>query len=128
MEKVSRRELLQGAGALVATTALGGFAVKEGVVHAMNDGAAGLPPTHQWIRSVRMMIAEAYAPPFYPSLDYGPKKALALARRLNCEALRYPTYSYVAFFPTRTKLPRHPELGGGAIPSARRWIYFTKRG
>jgi hypothetical protein len=57
------------------------------------------------------MIAEGYAPPFYPSLDYEPEKALELAHRLNCNAIRYPTYSYVAYFPTQTKLPHHPELG-----------------
>ena len=49
---------------------------------------------------------------FIPRLDYEPKKALALCRRLNCDAFRYPTYSYVAFFPTKTKFPHHPELGG----------------
>ena len=136
MEKVSRRELLQGAGALVATTAeiprrllhlgmtlggagagsaetaLGKSGVKEGVAIPTNEGAAGLRPDFEWIRTARLMIAEGYAPPFYPSLDYEPKKALALARRLNCEALRYPTYSYVAFFPTKTRFPHHPELGG----------------
>jgi hypothetical protein len=111
MEKVSRRELLQRAGAVAATTALGGFALEEGVANAINEGAAGARPAFEWIRSARLMIAEGYAPPFYPSLEYDPEKALALTRRLNCDALRYPTYSYVAFFPTKTKLPQHPELG-----------------
>jgi hypothetical protein len=112
MAKVSRRELLQRAGAVAATTALGGFTLKEGVAHAIDEGVAGARPAFDWIRSVRLMIAEGYAPPFYPSLDYEPEKALAIARRLNCDAFRYPTYSYVAFFPTKTKLPHHPELGG----------------
>jgi hypothetical protein len=111
-EKVSRRELLHRAGALAATTALGGFAGREGVAMAINEGAASARPAFEWIRSARLMIAEGYVPPFYPSLDYEPEKALALARRLNCDALRYPTYSYVAFFPTQTRLPHHPELGG----------------
>ena len=111
MEKVSRRELLQRAGALAATTALSGFALEEGVAKAINEGAAAARPAFEWIRSARLMIGEGYAPPFYPSLDYDAEKALALARRLNCDALRYPTYSYVAFFPTQTKLPHHPELG-----------------
>ncbi len=111
-EKVSRREVLQRAGAVAATTALGGFARREGVARAIDEGAEGSPPDFEWIRSVRLMIAEGYAPPFYPSLDYDPKKALALARRLNCDAFRYPTYSYVAFFPTKTRFPHHPELGG----------------
>ena len=111
MKEFSRRELLRRAGALAASTALGGFAVKEGVAQASNE-AAGLRPGFEWIRSTRLMIAEGYVPPFYPSLEYEPKKALALARRLNCDAFRYPTYSYVAFFPTKTRLPHHPELGG----------------
>jgi len=136
VEKVSRRELLQragilaasagmprhlrlmgmklgGAGAGSAETTPGGSRVREGVVLPAGEGAAGLRPDFEWIRTVRLMIAEGYVPPFYPSLDYDPKKALALARRLNCDAFRYPTYSYVAFFPTKTRLPHHPELGGG---------------
>ena len=112
VEKVSRRELLQRAGVVAATTALSGFALGEGVAKPINEGAAAARPAFEWIRSARLMIAEGYAPPFYPSLDYEAEKALALARRLNCDALRYPTYSYVAFFPTKTKLPHHPELGG----------------
>jgi hypothetical protein len=112
MAKVSRRELLQRAGAVAATTALGGFTLKEGVAHAIDKGVAGARPAFDWIRSARLMIGEGYCPPFYPSLDYEPEKALAIARRLNCDAFRYPTYSYVAFFPTKTKLPHHPELGG----------------
>jgi hypothetical protein len=112
MEKVSRRELLQRAGALAGVTALDGFALKEGVAKPTSEGVASARAAFEWIRSARLMIAEGYAPPFYPSLDYEPEKALAIARRLNCDALRYPTYSYVAFFSTQTKLPRHPELGG----------------
>ena len=111
MEKVSRRELLQRAGAVAATAALSGFALEEGVAKPINEGAAAARPAFEWLRSARLMIGEGYAPPFYPSLDYEAEKALALARRLNCDALRYPTYSYVAFFPTKTKLPHHPELG-----------------
>jgi hypothetical protein len=111
MKKVSRRELLQRAGAVAAATALGGFALEEGVAKPVNEGVDATRPTFEWIRSARLMIAEGYAPPFYPSLDYEAGKALALARRLNCDALRYPTFSYLAFFPTKTRLPRHPELG-----------------
>jgi len=112
MKGISRRELLQGAGALAASAAWGGLAVKEGVAADSNEAARELRPAFEWIRSTRLMIAEGYVPPFYPSLEYEPKKALALCRRLNCDAFRYPTYSYVAFFPTKTKFPHHPELGG----------------
>ena len=57
------------------------------------------------------MIAEGYAPPFFPSLDFEPKKAIEIARQLGCNAFRIPSFSYVAYFPTKTKLPRHKELG-----------------
>jgi hypothetical protein len=70
-----------------------------------------IPPLPDWVRSIRLLIAEGYAPPFYPALDYDSKKAVAIARELGCNALRFPSFSYVAYFPTRTKLPRHPELG-----------------
>jgi hypothetical protein len=70
-----------------------------------------LPASFEWIRSVRLMIAEGYAPPFFPSLDYEPKKAVAIAQQMGCNAFRFPSFSYVAYFPTKTKLPRHKELG-----------------
>jgi hypothetical protein len=111
-ERISRRELLQRAGAMAATTAWTGLSGDPGFAEAVFEGAAAAPPGFEWIRSVRLMIAEGYAPPFFPSLDYDPKKAVELARKLNCNAFRYPTFSYVAFFPTKTKLPHHPELGG----------------
>ena len=75
MEKVSRRELLQRAGAVAATTALSGFALEEGVAKPINQGAAAARPAFDWIRSARLMIGEGYAPPFYPSLDYEAEKA-----------------------------------------------------
>jgi hypothetical protein len=110
MEKISRRQLLQwaSAGATVATL---GTNAGYSVSLPPREVSPPLKPSFEWMRSVRLMIAEGYAPPFYPSLDYDPKKALEVARGLNCNAIRYPTYSYVAFFPTRTKLPHHPELG-----------------
>jgi len=110
MEKISRRELLQRASAGAAFATLG---TNASYIAALppREVSPFLKPSFEWIRSVRLMIAEGYAPPFYPSLDYEPEKALEIARRLNCNAIRYPTYSYVAYFPTRTKLPHHPELG-----------------
>jgi hypothetical protein len=92
VERVSRRELLQRAGAVAATTALSGFALEEGVAKPINEAAAATRPAFEWIRSARLMIGEGYAPPFCPSLDYEAEKALALAHRLNRAALRYPTF------------------------------------
>ncbi len=110
MEKISRRQLLQRASAGAALVTLG-TNVSYTATSAAREVAPAFKPSFDWIRSVRLMIAEGYVPPFYPSLDYDPEKALALARRLNCNAFRYPTFSYVSFFPTKTKLPHHPELG-----------------
>jgi hypothetical protein len=111
MERISRRELLQRAGWGVAGASLGGFAAPVSQTAADAGSAPLLKPSFKWMQSTRLLIAEGYAPPFYPSLDYDPEKALAIARRLDCDSIRYPTYSYVAFFPTKTRLPHHPELG-----------------
>ncbi len=106
MSGFSRRELLQGAGALTLGTALTGLRPRLG--YALPDEFK--KPLPEWVRSTRLMIAEGYCPPFYPSLDYDPAKAVALARELGCNAFRFPSFSYVAYFPTRTRLPRHTEL------------------
>ena len=104
---LSRRKLLQGAGALAAGTSLQRLHARLGI--ALPDGSVSQVP--DWVRSIRLLIAEGYAPPFYPALDYEPKKAVAIARELGCNAFRFPSFSYVAYFPTQTKLPRHRELG-----------------
>jgi hypothetical protein len=111
MHGLSRRELLQTAGTLAAGAALGGLGSKAGAAMPNLGPESPLPASFEWVRSVRLMIAEGYAPPFYPSLDYEPKKAIEIARQLGCNAFRFPSFSYVAYFPTKTKLPRHPELG-----------------
>jgi hypothetical protein len=66
---------------------------------------------YEWICSARIVIAEGYNPPFYPSFDYEPEKALDIALQLNADSIRYPTASYYAYYPTKTKYPVHPELG-----------------
>jgi hypothetical protein len=113
MKKVSRRELLQCAGT-VAATAIGSheeLAAPRPVFSSAGAAGAVDEASFDWIRSIRLLIAEGYTPPFYPCLDYDPEKALAIAQRLHCDSIRYPTFSYVAYFPTKTKLPHHPELG-----------------
>ncbi|HTA79675.1 MAG TPA: alpha-amylase family protein [Terracidiphilus sp.] len=107
MIELSRRELLQSAGAIAAGTTLRRLQTRMGI--GLPDGV--LPSAPEWVRSIRLMIAEGYCPPFYPALDYDPKKAVEIARELGCNALRFPSFSYVAYFPTKTKLPRHQELG-----------------
>ncbi len=92
---LNRRELLETAGFLIAAS-------------GRTDAAAA--DSDQWIRSTRILIAEAYNPPFYPSLDYDAAKAVKIARELNADAIRYPAASYYAYFPTKSGYPVHPEL------------------
>jgi len=77
-----------------------------------SQAAPAAMSTYEWIRSPRILIAEAYNPPFYPALDYRAEKAVGIARELNADALRYPSASYFAYFPTRSGYPIHPELKG----------------
>ncbi len=97
---LNRRELLQSAGLLLAGSQLS------------QPAAAETSSAHDWIRNTRTLIAEAYNPPFYPSLDYDPEKALKIARELNADSLRYPAASYFAYFPDKSGYPVHPELKG----------------
>jgi hypothetical protein len=96
----SRRDLLKAAGFLVAGAA------------PLDAAAASQSPAYAWIPRARTLIAEAYNPPFYPSLDYEPRKAVHIAQELNADSLRYPAASYYAYFPTRSGYPVHPELHG----------------
>lgn len=108
-ERITRREILRRAGVLASAGALGN-PLRTPTAQPTPSGASS-SSTAEWLRSARLMIAEGYCPPFYPSLDYEPEKALAAARQLSCDSIRYPTFSYVAYFPTKTKMPRHPQLG-----------------
>ena len=78
---------------------------------SVGEPAAGLPVS-EWMQANRTLIAEAYNPPFYPSLDYVPAKAVRIALDLNCDSMRYPSASYYAYFPTKSGYPIHPELKG----------------
>ena len=84
MNQLTRRELLQSAGVLLVTPQL----------RAALQPAAAPSSAYEWIRSTRVLIAEAYNPPFYPSLDYEPEKAVRIAQELNADSLRYPVASY----------------------------------
>jgi hypothetical protein len=102
MNQLSRRELLKSAGLLLVTPQL----------RAALPSAAVPSSAYEWIRSARVLIAEAYNPPFYPSLDYEPEKAVRIAKELNADSLRYPAAAYYAYFPTKSGYPVHPELSG----------------
>lgn len=111
MADMTRREML-------AMTALAVHAPGFNVL----DAGASRSPLHQepkaepnvpgWIRNNRTLIAEAYNPPFYPSLDYVPSKAVESALNLDCDSMRFPSASYYAYFPTQSGYPIHPELKG----------------
>src|SRR6266571_9512094 len=102
MNLLSRREFIQSAGGLLMTSQL----------RAALPLSAGQSSAYEWIRSPRILIAEGYNPPFYPSLDYEPEKAVRIAQELNADSLRYPAASYYAYFPTKSGYPVHPELKG----------------
>ena len=107
---VTRRELLQGLGGAALASLPGDSA--PGVRRAnLDNGTEAAGSAYNWIRSARLLIAEGYNPPFYPSFDYEPEKALGIAKQLNADSLRYPTASYYAYYPTKTRYPIHPELG-----------------
>ncbi len=110
MAKLNRRELLQRTGAAAATLKAGGGLFSRPTMAASQEDP-GAERSVDWYPSARLLIAEGYDPPFYPPLDYEPERALAIARELHCDSIRFPAFSYVAYFPTQTKLPRHPDLG-----------------
>ena len=101
MSHWNRRELLHAAS----------LAFAAGRMEA-EPAAADVESVKEWIRNTRILIAEAYNPPFYPSLDYDAEKAVRIARELNADSIRYPAASYFAYFPTKSGYPVHPELKG----------------
>ena len=90
MPAMSRREMLK-------ITALALQAPGLQVLHASGFGlnamagqssAHSFADTYEWIHANRTLIAEAYNPPFYPSFDYEPAKAIGIALDLNCDSMR----------------------------------------
>lgn len=102
MNRLNRRQLLQSVGLLLVTPRL------RAALRPSGDRSS----VHEWIHSPRVLIAEGYNPPFYPSLDYEPEKAVRIAQELNADSLRFPAASYYAYFPTESGYPVHPELKG----------------
>lgn len=99
---MNRREWFQSAGLAMAAARLPGEP----------QGAAGEVATADWLKTCRVLICEAYNPPFYPSFDYKADKAVSIATALNADSMRYPAASYFAYFPTKSGYPVHPELKG----------------
>ena len=102
MNPLNRRELLQSVGLLLMPPQL----------CAVLQPAEARSSAYEWIQGPRVLIAEGYNPPFYPSFDYEPERAVRIAKELNADSLRFPAASYYAFFPTKSGYPAHPELRG----------------
>jgi hypothetical protein len=97
----------------LAAAAPGFHALDAAPIGIAEEEAHGAgPPLPEWIRYNRTLIAEAYNPPFYPSLDYTPEKAVSIALDLGCNSMRFPAAAYYALFPTKSGFPIHPELKG----------------
>lgn len=105
MNRLNRRGFLESAGVWPASTQPERLRAATPIMTPTNSA-------FEWIRSTRIVIAEGYNPPFYPSLDYAPERAVRIVSELNADALRYPTAAYFAFFPTKSGYPVHPELRG----------------
>ena len=117
MTDISRRDLLRATGLMLAASgarALPSVPGAEGPRSAGKSEVAGSPEfrENEWLRSARILNAEAYNPPFYPVLTYNPAKAVKIAQELGANTFRFPAAAYYAYFPTRTKYPTHPELKG----------------
>jgi len=113
MPAMNRREMMKLTALALNASGLSSLAASTPAVSAVPASAAGkAEDVWAWIRSNRTLIAEAYNPPFYPSLDYVPAKAVEIAKALNCDSMRYPAASYYAYFPTKSGYPVHPELKG----------------
>jgi hypothetical protein len=65
MTVMNRRELLKRTGFGLATSAMAGVKLREGLAAWDSpEGAPGSSP--EWIRTARIILAEGYNPPFYP--------------------------------------------------------------
>lgn len=114
MAEISRRDLILGAGGAGLLRTISNspsFAIKPLSAYAAGPLLSS-KGDHEWVHTSRILIAEAYNPPFYPELDYDPEKAVQVAKTLNANAFRYPAASYYAYFPTQTNFPVHPKLAG----------------
>jgi hypothetical protein len=109
MSTFSRRDFCRSVGA-------GAILSQAKTVPATGQSKMPSAGNSSWPASCRAVIAEAYNPPFYPSFDYKPEKAVAITKALHADTLRYPAASYFAYFPTRTRYPIHPEIAPGQDP------------
>jgi hypothetical protein len=111
MPKITRRSMLGMTAIAMSAPAL--KALQADGNRLSSDGDEPVSRNEcKWFHHNRTLIAEAYNPPFYPSLDYVPARAVEIALGLNCDSMRYPSASYYAYFPTKSGYPIHPDLKG----------------
>lgn len=108
MPDLNRRDMMKGSAALWVTSRVG-RSNRSGLTDAP---ALTKTPASVWARHVRTLIAEGYTPPFFPTFEYDPEKATAIATALSCDSLRYPVASYYAHFPSKSGYPIHPGMKG----------------
>ena len=104
MTDINRRDLFKASTSLLISSHF-----KRLIAQSQEHGSES---AFDWIHYNRTLIAEGYNPPFYPSFDYTADKSVAIASKLNCDSMRYPAASYLAFFPTKSGYPAHPDMKG----------------
>jgi Beta-galactosidase trimerisation domain len=122
MADINRRDLMKSSAALWVTSRMGGFSNPI----LTNSPAPTNTPASVWAHHVRVLIAEGYTPPFYPTLEYDPERTTEIASDLNCDSLRYPVASYYAYFPTESGYPLDPRMKGDPMHDTLRSL--RKRG
>lgn len=108
MADINRRDLMKSSAALWVTSRLGGFNnLSLTTTPTLSDTPGPVRTRH-----IRALLAEGYTPPFYPTFEYDPERAVSIASALNCDSLRYPTVSYYAYFPNESGFPMDPRMKG----------------
>ena len=77
---------------------------------ADEGGAEVIKPSHAWIRRARIFQIEQYHPPFWPDIDFDPKKLVDAVRRYHANTIWFGAAGKWAVFPNEF-FPPHPRLG-----------------
>src|SRR5579872_6554657 len=85
MAEINRRDMMKSSAALWVASRLGGFSNPA----LASTSSQTNTPAAVWAHHIRAVIAEGYTPPFYPTFEYDPERAIAIASELNCDCLRY---------------------------------------
>jgi|DewCreStandDraft_1066081.scaffolds.fasta_scaffold00753_34 hypothetical protein len=67
-------------------------------------------PDLAWLAEARVVIYEAYWPPFYPDIEFDAARMVHSLKAVNATAVRFGTIGYWAYFQT-PHYPMHPQLG-----------------